>query len=262
MCLLVQDELQPLSQEVPQGNTTKFSIVAQETHLSTVFGIKPASGTFPVCWWHAFWPRAKRFLPISPQRGEAWKQPQSIGRAVILNTAPQPGGCMKPPHPTPGFRKEKTDVEGGHMGQGPAFLLVLIQSKLQQQDTKNILHALQHFDFRDNLDKPTQLLIWCTQATLDILHLSPEDPAAHPYLMSPTASPFASSSVILSPGLQKAGRGTRKDRGQSQLLGWQDKELKQAKQKLWKKSGYVINQILEGRKVRYIEESKSGTGCI
>lgn len=50
MRLLVQDELQPLSQEVPQGNTTKFSIVAQETHLSTVFGIKPASGTFPVSW--------------------------------------------------------------------------------------------------------------------------------------------------------------------------------------------------------------------
>lgn len=50
MCLLVQDELQPLSQEVPQGNTTKFSIVAQETHLSTVFGIKPASGTFLVSW--------------------------------------------------------------------------------------------------------------------------------------------------------------------------------------------------------------------
>jgi len=50
MCLLVQDELQPLSQEVPQGNAAKFSIVAQETHLSTGLGIKPASGTFPVCW--------------------------------------------------------------------------------------------------------------------------------------------------------------------------------------------------------------------
>lgn len=66
---------------------------------------------------------------------------------------------MKPPYPALGFRKKETDVEGGHVGQGPAFLLALIQSKLQQQDTENILHALQHFDFRDNLDKPTQLLI-------------------------------------------------------------------------------------------------------
>lgn len=47
MCLLVQDELQPLSQEAPQGNTTELSIVAQETHLSTDFGIRPALGPSP-----------------------------------------------------------------------------------------------------------------------------------------------------------------------------------------------------------------------
>lgn len=70
MCLLVQDEPQPLSQEVPWGNTTKSSIVMQETHLSIAFGTKPVSGTFPVCCWHPLWPRGRRFLPISPRCSE------------------------------------------------------------------------------------------------------------------------------------------------------------------------------------------------
>lgn len=48
---------------------------------------------------------------------------------------------MKPPRPTPGFREEEADVEGGHVGLGPAFLPVVVQPKLQQQETEHILQV-------------------------------------------------------------------------------------------------------------------------
>lgn len=112
-------------------------------------------------------------------------------------------------------------------------------------------------------DKPTQFPTFCP------LKLSPSHPnysvslsrwPCCPALPRPLQPPLcASSSIIPSPGLHTASTGGQ---GQQQLSGWQDKELKQAKQKLQKKNGYAINQILEGRKVCYIEESKSGTGCI
>lgn len=40
-----------------------------------------------------------------------------------------------------GFGKEETDVEGRHVGLGPAFLPALVQSELRQQDAEHTLHV-------------------------------------------------------------------------------------------------------------------------
>lgn len=111
MCLLVQDEPQPLSQEVPWGNTTKSSIVMQETHLSIAFGTKAVSGTFSVCCWHPLWPRGRRFLPISPCCSEVLEhqegsnaQPWAMEGSIHEDSGPYDGSGQKQ---LPGWQDEE-----------------------------------------------------------------------------------------------------------------------------------------------------------
>lgn len=126
-------------------------------------------------------------------------------RAAAPNPAPQPGGWMKPPHPTLGFRKEEADVEGGHMGLGPAFLPVLVQPKLQQQDTEHTLHIRNPLtsettqaippNFQFDAHKPLEIFCIGLQKILQ------------PILMSPIAPPLRQ---VLSYSFSGASQSTQR----------------------------------------------------